>query len=44
LVQAGRISLHGAAWGAEGWAVVLGWTVVLTAVAAYAYMRDTGRV
>jgi ABC-2 type transport system permease protein len=44
LVQAGRISLHGAAWGAEGWAVVLGWTVVLSAVAAFAYMRDTGRV
>ncbi len=44
LVQAGRVSLHGAAWGAEGWAVVLGWTVVLTGVAAFAYMRDTGRV
>lgn len=44
LVQAGRISLHGSAWGVEGWAVVIGWTVVLTAVAAYAYMRDTGRV
>jgi ABC-2 type transport system permease protein len=44
LVQAGRVSLHGAAWGVEGWAVVLGWTVVLTAVAAFAYMRDTGRV
>jgi hypothetical protein len=27
-----------------GWAVVLGWTVVLVAFAAWAYMRDTGRV
>ncbi len=44
LVQAGRVSLHGSAWGAEGWAVVIGWTVVLTGVAAFAYMRDTGRV
>jgi ABC-2 type transport system permease protein len=44
LVQAGRIPLHGAAWGAKGWAVVLGWTVVLVALAGYAYVRDTGRV
>ena len=44
LVQAGRVTLDGQAWGAKGWAVVLGWTVVLTAVAAWAYMRDTGRV
>ena len=44
LVQAGRVSLDGAAWGVEGWSVVLGWTVILTVVAAYAYMRDTGRV
>jgi ABC-2 type transport system permease protein len=44
LVQAGRISLHGGAWGAKGWAVVLGWTVVLVAAAGYAYVRDTGRV
>lgn len=44
LVQAGRISLHGHTWGAMGWAVVLVWTVVLSALAGYAYMRDTGRV
>jgi ABC-2 type transport system permease protein len=44
LVQAGRISLHGHAWGAMGWAVVLAWTVVLWALAGYAYIRDTGRV
>jgi ABC-2 type transport system permease protein len=44
LVQAGRVTLPGHAWGAEGWAVVIGWTVVLTAGAAWAYLRDTGRV
>ena len=44
LVQAGRISLNGHAWGAMGWAVVLGWTVVLVLFAGWAYMRDTGRV
>jgi ABC-2 type transport system permease protein len=44
LVQAGRSSLEGHAWGAMGWAVVLGWTVVLVAFAGWAYMRDTGRV
>jgi ABC-2 type transport system permease protein len=44
LVQAGRISLHGHGWGAMGWAVVIVWTVVLSALAGYAYLRDTGRV
>jgi ABC-2 type transport system permease protein len=44
LVQAGRSSLPGHAWGAMGWAVVLGWTVVLVLFAGWAYMRDTGRV
>lgn len=44
LVQAGRVSLNGHAWGAEGWAVVLIWTAVLSALAAYAYVLDTGRV
>jgi ABC-2 type transport system permease protein len=44
LVQAGRVSLGGSAWGVKGWAVVLGWTLVLVAVASYAYVRDTGRV
>ena len=33
LVQAGRISLHGHGWGTQGWAVVLGWTVVLGVLA-----------
>jgi ABC-2 type transport system permease protein len=44
LVQAARIALHGQAWGALAWSVVAAWTVVLTAAAAYAYRRDTGRV
>jgi ABC-2 type transport system permease protein len=44
LVRAGRVTLSGHAWGVEGWAVVLAWMVVLTAGAAWAYLRDTGRV
>ena len=44
LVQAARISTHGHGWGALAWIVVLGWTVVLSALAAFAYRRDTGRV
>ena len=44
LVQEGRVSIDGQPWGAMGWAVVLGWTVVLVAFAGWAYMRDTGRV
>jgi ABC-2 type transport system permease protein len=44
LVQAARISVHGHAWGVIGWAVVLGWTIVLVVFATWAYMRDTGRV
>jgi ABC-2 type transport system permease protein len=44
LVQAARISAHGHGWGAMAWEVVLGWTLVLTVLAAIAYRRDTGRV
>jgi ABC-2 type transport system permease protein len=44
LVQAGRISIHGQGWGTTGWLVVGGWTVVLVALAGYAYRRDTYRV
>ena len=44
LVQAGRVSLHGHTWGAMGWTVVIVWTVVLSVLAAAAYLRDTGRV
>lgn len=44
LVQAGRVSLHGQPWSGKAWGVVLGWTVILAALAAVAYRRDTGRV
>ena len=44
LVRAGRIALSGQPRGAMGWIVVIGWTVVLSALAAWAYLRDTGRV
>jgi ABC-2 type transport system permease protein len=44
LVQAGRISIHGHGWGTTGWTVVLAWTVALTLLAGFAYIRDTGRV
>jgi ABC-2 type transport system permease protein len=44
LVQAGRVSLGGSAWGAKGWTVVVVWTLVLARLARLAYRRDTGRV
>jgi ABC-2 type transport system permease protein len=43
LVQAAHVALGGDAWGARGFATVIGWTIVLTAAAAWAYRRDTGR-
>lgn len=44
LVQAGRVAEHGHGWSATGWAVVLGWAIVLTILARIAYQRDTERV
>jgi ABC-2 type transport system permease protein len=44
LVQAGRLPLTGQAWGTFGWTVVVAWTVVLGAAAAWAFRRDTQRV
>jgi ABC-2 type transport system permease protein len=44
LVQASHVSLGGAGWGATGWLVVGGWTLVLSQVARLAYRRDTNRV
>jgi ABC-2 type transport system permease protein len=44
LVQAGRISVHGAGWGARGWITIIVWTVVLGQFARVAYRRDTSRV
>jgi ABC-2 type transport system permease protein len=43
LVQASHVSLGGEAWGATGWLVVIGWTVVFSLLAAHAYRRDTKR-
>jgi ABC-2 type transport system permease protein len=44
LVQASHVSLGGDVWPAKGWAIVLGWSVALTLLAARAYRRDSGRV
>jgi len=44
LVQAGRTALHGHGWGTSAWIVVIGWTIVLSALAALAYRRDTTQV
>jgi ABC-2 type transport system permease protein len=44
IVQASHIAVGGHAWTAKGWLVVVVWTVVLSALAARAYRRDTGRV
>jgi len=44
LVQAAHVALSGSGWGTRGWVVIAAWTAVLSAVAAYAYARDTGRV
>jgi len=44
LVQASHVALGGQPWPAKAWALTLAWTVVLGALAARAYRRDTGRV
>jgi ABC-2 type transport system permease protein len=44
LVQASHVALHGQGWSARGWITVAAWTVTLSAVAAWAYRRDTSRV
>lgn len=43
LVQASQIGIGGHGWGTTAWAVVVGWTVVLTVLARRAYQRDTKR-
>jgi ABC-2 type transport system permease protein len=43
LVQANRVALGGHAWSTTGWVVVAAWSVVLIALAARAFQRDTGR-
>jgi ABC-2 type transport system permease protein len=44
LVQAGKTAVGGGAWPAEGWIVIIMWTVILTPVAVLVYRRDTSRV
>ena len=44
LVQASHVVLVGHAWSLFGWGIVAVWSVVLAALAAGAYRRDTQRV
>lgn len=44
LVQAGHTLVGDQAWSGKGWLVVAVWTVVLSVLAARAYVRDTKRV
>jgi len=44
LVQASHVAVGGGGWGTKGWLIVAGWSVVLGALAARAYRRDTARV
>jgi ABC-2 type transport system permease protein len=43
LVQASHVALGGVGWSAFGWAVMAFWSVVLSVLAARAYLRDTRR-
>jgi ABC-2 type transport system permease protein len=43
LVQVGRLALTGRLWPAQGWAVIIVWTIVLVGLAVTAYRKDTGR-
>jgi ABC-2 type transport system permease protein len=44
LAQASHVALGGPPWPAKAWIVMAAWTVLLGALAARAYRRDTGRV
>jgi ABC-2 type transport system permease protein len=44
LAQASHVALGGRPWSTLGWVVMAAWTIVLGALAARAYRRDTGRV
>jgi ABC-2 type transport system permease protein len=44
LVQASHVALGGRPWSALGWIVMAAWTIVLGALAARAYRRDTSRI
>ena len=43
LTQASHVGVGGSAWGITGWAVLAVWTLAASALAAWAYRRDTGR-
>jgi ABC-2 type transport system permease protein len=43
LVQASRVAIGGESWGLRGWIVIGVWSIVLAALAARAYRRDTKR-
>jgi ABC-2 type transport system permease protein len=42
-LQANRLAIGGESWGLTGWIVIAVWSVVLGALAARAYQRDTNR-
>ena len=44
LVQASHVAVGGGGWGSRGWLTVAAWAVLLAALAARAYQRDTKRV
>ena len=44
LVQASHVAVGGGGWTAFGWTVVIVWAIVLAALAARAYRRDTLKV
>lgn len=44
LVQAGKTALGGGAWPAEGWIVIIVWTLVLTPLVVLVHRRDASRV
>lgn len=44
LVQASHVGVGASAWGGTAWGVIAVWTVVLVALARWAYRRDTERV
>jgi ABC-2 type transport system permease protein len=43
LVQAAKAAIGHGGWPAEGWIVIAVWTVLLAALAVFAYQRDTHR-
>jgi ABC-2 type transport system permease protein len=44
LVQAGHTLVGAPAWDSKGWIVIATWTIVLGALAAWAFRRDTARI